>query len=360
MNSIHRKIKVLIVDDSKFMQQFLCEILISDSQITVVGFANDPYEARDLIKTLDPDVLTLDIMMPKMDGITFFKNLMRLHPMPVVMVSSLNKKNCAIAIDIIAEGAIDFIPKPTLKESHNLTLYAEELIKAIKNASQATIKTKISAVTPEQYSFANITAMLSNSDLLRNELIAIGASTGGIEALEYILTQLPKIFPPIMIVQHLRKEFTESFCSRLSKLCSISIENAQHNEKILPGHVYVAASDKHLLVKKNQSGYYCFLEDTPDIDGYRPSINALFSSVAKFAGPYSIGVLLTGMGTDGAEGLNKIKHAGGITIVQDKETSVVWGMPHAAILLNAADYVVPLQNIPKKILHVLDIKARRF
>jgi two-component system chemotaxis response regulator CheB len=345
-------IKVLIVEDSKLMQQVLKKILSSDPEINIIGTATDPLIARELIKQLNPDVLTLDIMLPHMDGITFLKNLMRLHPIPVVMVSTLTQKDSAIALEALAIGAIDYLAKPVQNDMNDLTLFSKELINSVKNAAKANVKKTLIPMTVD----TNFLEIIYESHFLRNELIAIGASTGGIEAIETILLQLPKVFPPILIVQHIKKEFNSAFSKRIRKLYGLSIVEPENHMEIVPGCIYIAPGEYHLLVQKQKNHYIAIFDDSPPIKNHKPSINKLFSSVAVAAGAHSVGILLTGMGSDGALGLKAIHDAGGQTIAQDKESSVVWGMPSAAIKMDAVDYIVPLNNIPQKMLQILDFK----
>jgi len=348
-----KKIKILIIDDSKLMRDMLSTIFSSDPEIEVVGTASDPYIARNLIKKTNPDILTLDIMMPNMDGITFLKNLMRLHPLPVVMISSLTQKNSSYSLEALAIGAIDYIPKPSLKDFSS-KLYVSELITTIKNASKAIVQPQMTQKKVDVPLFFN--ERILNANLLHNNIITIGASIGGIEAIETILTQLPAIFPPIIITQHIRKEFSLAFSNRINKLCKLTVKQAENKELLTPGFAYMAPYDLHVTIKKVPEGNMIVLNNNPPLEGHRPSINILFTSVAESIGKNAIGILLTGMGTDGAMGLKKIHDTGGITIAQDEESSVVWGMPGAAVKLNAADYVLPLDQIVAKVFQILDEK----
>lgn len=349
------KIKVMIVEDSKLMQDILSKILSSDPSIEVVGIADDPLIARELIKEKMPDVLTLDVMLPHMDGITFLKNLMRLHPMPVIMVSTLTKKASSIAIEALAIGAIDYLVKPTQKDmSDDLSKFSQELISMIKTAVKANVAKNIIPVEGGQ----KLKEIIYQSDALRKEIIGIGASTGGIEAIETILLQLPQIFPPVIIVQHIKKEFGVAFSNRIRKLYGLSVVEPDNHMEILPGYIYIAPGGYHLMIQKHNDRYFSVLSDTPAIKNHKPAIDVLFRSMANAAGKHAIGILLTGMGSDGAEGLKAIRDAGGTTIVQDKESSVVWGMPGTAVKLDAVDHIVSLNHIPQKILQVLDIKMQ--
>lgn len=346
-------IKVLIIEDSKRMQEIVSAILSSDPEIMVVGVASDPYTARDMIKKTNPDVITLDILLQQMDGITFLKNLMRLRPTPTIMLSALTLNGSELALEALALGAFDYIPKPTQTDLTDLSEFEEDLISTVKAASKANVNSISPSVANK-----NIESIVYKSEFLKKEIIAIGASTGGIEAIESILTQIPKALPPIVVVQHIRKEFSGSFAHRLQKLYGFTVTQPEQNTELMPANIYIAKSDHHLLVKKNANNVYvASLDNSPPLNGHKPSIDVLFSSVAKYAKGNCIGILLTGMGADGAEGLKAIKSAGGITMVQDKKSSVVWGMPGAAVKLNAVDYIVPLDQIPEKILEIIDKKA---
>lgn len=347
-----KTIKVLIIDDSVIMQNLLKEMLAADPEILVVGVANDPYEARDLIKSTNPDVLTLDIMMPKMDGISFLKNLMRLRPMPVVMVSSLVQDGNDMAVEALENGAIDYLTKPTAAEITNPARYATKLAKAIKIAATANVKNReissnLQAMLPE---------VIFSSEQLSKLIVTIGSSTGGIEALESFLPRLPKIFPPVLIAQHIKRSFSTVFVNHLSKFCNMLVSEAKNGEKFSPGHIYIAPAGAHMKVIKQNFSYHCFLDSTDTQKLPHPSVDLLFNSAALSAGKNTIAILLTGMGTDGAKGLKMIKESGGTTIAQDKASSVIWGMPGAAVKMNAAEYVIPLHEIPQKLMNVIDSK----
>lgn len=345
-------IKVLIVEDSKIMQEIITKILSSDSTIEVVGVADDPLVARSMIKNLNPDVITLDIMLPHMDGITFLKNIMHLHPMPVVMISNLTEKGSEIALEALAIGAVDYLIKPSQGEK-NIQKFEKNLLSVIKNAAKANVKKN---VLPPKAVDNKLKFMMEQTHLLRKEIIVIGASTGGIEAIETILLQLPQIFPPIVIVQHMRKEFAAAFPQRISQVYGLSAIEAQNQTELKPGFIYIAPAKYHLIIQEKNNHYYSLYDNSPPIKNHKPSIDLLFESVANVAGTHAIGVLLTGMGSDGAQGLKKIRDKGGITIVQDKESSIVWGMPGSAVKIDAADYVVSLNSIHQKILNIIDNK----
>jgi two-component system chemotaxis response regulator CheB len=346
-----KKIKVVIVEDSKLMQEILSRILSSDPDIEVAGIAEDPLIARDLIKKTNPDVLTLDIMLPHMDGLTFLKNLMRLRPMPTVMISTLTESGSALALEALALGAVDYLAKPTHDALNDLSKFEKELLTTVKNAANITFVKSVSSVVNNK-----LPETVFQSDLLKKELIVMGASTGGIEAIETILLQLPQVFPPILIVQHIKKEFSSAFANRIKRLYGLLILTPERDTEIVPGHIYIAPGERHLVIKKKMNRYEACLQDTPALNGHKPSIDELFMSAAQAAGKDVTGILLTGMGTDGAKGLRAIHDAGGVTIVQDEQSSVVWGMPGAAVKMGVVDFIVPLSAISTKLLQTLDAK----
>jgi two-component system chemotaxis response regulator CheB len=355
MINLKNKIKVLIVDDSKFMRDLLEKILSSDPDILIIGKAKDAYAARDLIKKINPDVLTLDIMMPGMDGITFLKNLMRLHPLPVVMISSLTEQNSAIALDALALGAVDYILKPSLDELGNIESYAKKTVELVKNAAKA----KVSVRNYTENTTVKTEKAVYQSEFLKQHIIAMGSSTGGVEALESILRQLPKTFPAIVLTQHIRQDFVKPFTNRMNNLCRLKVVEAKAGDEMMPGFVYVAPADHHLMIKMHKNYFYCELSHMPAVNGHRPSVDVLFHAVAESAGSKGIGILLTGMGVDGADGAKAIHEAGGVVIAQDEASSVVWGMPGTAVELHAADYVTPLSDIPQQLFKILDKMAEK-
>jgi two-component system chemotaxis response regulator CheB len=355
MAKFEHKIKVLIVDDSKFTRELLGKILSADPEILIVGQASDAYVARELIKKVNPHVLTLDIMMPGMDGITFLKNLMRLHPLPVVMVSSLTEQDGAIALEALALGAVDYILKPSTDELGNIEVYAKKIIKMVKNAAKAHVSIK----NYSENINLNTDKAIYQSEFLKKHIVAMGSSTGGVEAVESILRQMPKMFPGIVLTQHIRQDFVTPFANRINKLCRLKVVEAKEGDEIMPGFVYVAPSDHHLVIKLHKNYFYCELNNNVRVNGHRPSVDVLFHSVAENVGAHGIGVLLTGMGVDGANGAKAIHEAGGIVIAQDEATSVIWGMPGAAVQLKAADYVTPLPDIPQQLFRILDMMAQK-
>jgi two-component system chemotaxis response regulator CheB len=360
-----RRIKVLIVDDSALVRSLLTDILRADPGIEVVGVASDAHIAREKIKALNPDVLTLDVEMPKMDGITFLKNLMRLRPMPVVMVSSLTERGADVTLDALALGAVDYLSKPKIDLAATLKDYGDELIDKIRAASKASVR----ALDPRRAAAiaTNIAAKAAHStdavlpkapppkQLRTTErIIAIGASTGGTEAIKEVLMRLPPDTPGVVIAQHIPKAFSGPFAKRMNDCCQVTVYEAQDGQQVLAGHAYIAPGDKHLMVVRDGARYVCRLDDGVPVNRHKPSVDVLFRSVAQNAGRNAIGAILTGMGKDGARGLKEMLDAGSRTIAQDEATSVVWGMPGEAVSLGAAQYVLPLENVAGKILSLAD------
>ncbi|MBE0349484.1 protein-glutamate methylesterase/protein-glutamine glutaminase [Pseudoalteromonas lipolytica] len=336
-------IKVLIVDDSPLIRGLLKEILEQADDIHVVGSAEDPYEAREQIKRLNPDVLTLDIEMPKMDGLSFLKNLMRLRPMPVVMISTLTQKGSPITLEALETGAVDFIAKPTANVSQSLQRYAHLLHQKIRTAAGARVRT-----FKEQNLEAD--SALSTLQFKANSVLAIGASTGGTEAIKEVLVRMPEQCPPIVITQHIPPVFSTSFAMRMDRTCKINVKEAEHGDKLRPGWAYIAPGDQHLSVVKQGSALYCQLDTSELVNRHRPAVDVLFNSLLVACPKATIAALLTGMGSDGAKGLLALKQAGAYTIAQDELSSVVWGMPKAAIELDAAHEIVRLDKITAQML----------
>ncbi|PQQ36775.1 protein-glutamate methylesterase/protein-glutamine glutaminase [Photorhabdus laumondii] len=337
------KITVLCVDDSALMRQIMREIINSHPDMEVVACAPDPLVARDLIKKHNPQVLTLDVEMPRMDGIDFLEKLMRLRPMPVVMISSLTAKGSEITLRALELGAVDFITKPQLGIREGMLAYSELIAEKIRTAAQA--KLSVPIITPVS------SAPLSFKPLLSSEkLIAVGASTGGTEAIKNLLQPLPVTSPALLITQHMPPGFTRSFAERLNKLSQITVKEAENGERILPGHAYIAPGDRHMELCRNGADYQVLITDAPAVNRHRPSVDVLFRSVAKFAGKNAVGVLLTGMGSDGAAGLLEMKQAGAYTLAQDEASCVVFGMPRAAIQMGAVDEVMDILKMSKRML----------
>jgi len=332
-------IRVLIVDDSAFVRQVLTETLSSDPSITVVGAAPNPIVARDMIKALNPDVLTLDIEMPRMDGLSFLEKIMALRPMPVLMISSLTQKGADIALQALEMGAIDFVAKPTVGLVDGLPALREEIVGKIKAAMRAKIR-------PRSETKARPVALAPGVSFSSSEkIIAVGASTGGVEALQELLTAFPADSPAILITQHMPAMFTASFARRLNQCCAVTVSQAKNGERVLPGHVYIAPGGYHLELARNGANYECRLHEEPAVSGHRPSVDVLFRSVARAAGSNAIGVILTGMGKDGAIGLLEMRSAGASTVGQDEASSVVYGMPKAAHDCGATEIELPLNKI---------------
>ncbi len=350
------KIRVLIVDDSALIRSMLTEILQADPEIDVVGTANDPYHAREKIKKLNPDVLTLDVEMPKMDGVTFLRNLMRLRPMPVVMISSLTDKGADITLQALEAGAIDFVSKPKIDVAHTFENYSEEILEKVKTAArakvQATSGNRKLKEPQKKYSADRILAKQPGKAghfKTTDQLIAIGASTGGTEAIRDVITALPAATPGIVITQHIPAAFSAPFAERLNKHSRMTVCEASDNQQILPGHAYVAPGDRHLLVERSGARFICRLVDGEPVNRHIPSVDVMFRSVAQNVGANAIGVILTGMGADGAVGLKEMQAAGSPTIAQDERSSVVWGMPGEAVKINAADDILALNKVANRL-----------
>jgi two-component system chemotaxis response regulator CheB len=350
------KIRVLVVDDSALVRQMLTEILNSDRVIEVVATASDPYIAREKIKQLNPDVLTLDIEMPRMDGLTFLGNLMRLHPMPVVMVSSLTEKGADITLQALEMGAVDFVSKPKTDLAYSLADYAEEIIAKVKMAAAVRVRAlekssaKPVAAQPKYSADAILSGQHPNKHFKTTEcIIAIGASTGGTEAIKEVLIRMPADSPGTVITQHIPEAFSAPFAKRMDSVSAMTVCEAQDGQIILPGHAYIAPGNRHLLVMRDGARYVCRLNDGPPVNRHRPSVDVMFRSVAQNVGPNAVGVILTGMGDDGARGLKEMHDAGSPTIAQDEKTSVVWGMPGEAVKMGGVDSILPLEKVAAKI-----------
>lgn len=350
------KVKVLIVDDSALIRQVLTEILAADPAIEVVGTASDPYGAREKIKRLNPDVLTLDVEMPRMDGLTFLNNLMRLRPMPVVMVSSLTEKGADVTLQALELGAIDFVTKPKIDVAHSLESYANEIREKTKMAALARVKEKPASSRPiqvsEKLSADVILKKQSKQRLFKTteSIVAIGASTGGTEAIKEVLVRMPVDCPGIVITQHIPEAFSGPFARRMNSIAAINVYEAADGQPIVRGSAYIAPGNQHLMVVRDGARYLCRLSSGPPVNRHRPSVDVLFRSVAENVGFNAVGVLLTGMGDDGARGLKEMRDAGAPTVAQDEQTSVVWGMPGQAVKLGAVDKVLPLEMIAGQVL----------
>lgn len=342
ITAMRSRIRILIIDDSALVRKLLTEELSSDSELEVIGTAPDPYIARDKIIQLEPDVLVLDVEMPKMDGLTFLERVMKFHPMPVIILSSLAKSGGEVALRALELGAAEVLAKPGTSYSvKDMSVQLADRIKAVYE-----MKRKASDI-PKKENIIPIPA--SNRAMLKttNKIIAIGASTGGTEAIKEILVRLPANMPPIIIVQHMPQYFTRSFAERLDSLCRLYVKEAVDGELLSSGKVLIAPGNMHMVLKRSGASYYVEIKEGPLVFHQRPSVEVLFRSVARYAGPNSIGILLTGMGKDGAEGLLEMKKAGAFTITQDEKSCVVYGMPKEAVQIGAAKEVLPLDAIPE-------------
>jgi two-component system, chemotaxis family, protein-glutamate methylesterase/glutaminase len=348
-----QKIKVLIIDDSALIRSILKEVINSYPDMEAVGAASNPLQARDMIKTLNPDVLTLDVEMPEMDGLTFLEKLMRLRPMPVLMISSLTEKGSDAALRALELGAVDFLPKPKLDISDGMRDYANEIAEKIRVAylSKARLARTFNA-SPQTGSVVSQDALpdLGNRITSTEKIIILGASTGGTEAIKEFLIRLPADAPGILIAQHMPEAFTKSFAARLDSLCKINVVEAQGNERILPGHAFIAPGHSHLLLKRSGANYMTELSQAAPVNHHRPSVEVLFRSAAKYAGKNVIGVMLTGMGKDGANAMLEMRQAGAYNFAQNEETCVVFGMPREAIAVGAVDEIVPIQDMAQRVL----------
>ncbi|MCJ8314331.1 MAG: chemotaxis response regulator protein-glutamate methylesterase [Saccharospirillaceae bacterium] len=336
-----KKIKVLIVDDSALIRSVLKEILNSSDLIEVVGTANDPIIARDKIKQLQPDVLTLDIEMPKMDGITFLKNLMRLRPMPVVMISTLTQKGATVTFDSLAIGAVDFIAKPRLDQEHAIEEIKQEIIDKVITASKANLHSfKPKELKPTK-PIKTVAAIKGVSD----KIICIGASTGGTEAIKEVLMNLPPQMPPIIITQHIPAAFSASFADRLDRNCQLNVLEAEDGMKVSPGFVYLAPGGVHMTIHGNPHNCFIKLHDSEKVNRHRPAVEVMFDSVYEVFRNKAVAIMLTGMGADGAKAQKRLHDKGVFSIIQDENTSVVWGMPGSVHELAAFDQMLALDQI---------------
>ncbi|HVY06613.1 MAG TPA: chemotaxis response regulator protein-glutamate methylesterase [Burkholderiales bacterium] len=338
------KIRAVIVDDSALVRKMLAQIINSQPDMEAVGAAPDPIAAREMIRALDPDVITLDVEMPKMDGLEFLEKLMRLRPTPVVMVSTLTEKGSETTLRALELGAVDFVAKPKIDLANGLMEYAREITDKIRVASSARLRRAVPTAAK-----AGLPA-LDDRGVSTEKLLVIGASTGGTEAIRELLADLPPDCPAILIAQHMPEGFTRSFAQRLDKQCRITVSEAAHDERMQPGHAYIAPGHSHLLLRRSGASFVTELSQADPVNRHRPSVEVLFSSAAKAAGPNAIGVILTGMGKDGALGLLEMRRAGAHTFAQDEESCVVFGMPKEAIAAGAVDEVVSLSEMSRKVM----------
>jgi len=365
------KIKVLIIDDSAVVRQTLSSILSSDREIEVIGTAGDPYIAAKKMRKEAPDVITLDIEMPRMDGLTFLRKLMAQYPIPVVVISSLTERGSETGLKALEYGAIEIITKPNMNTKQFIEESKIRLIDAVKAAAMTKPKRKIytSASTTTHTPMVNTNPQVNtNNGIIKvapklsadaviskstdysmikttESVIAVGASTGGTEALRVFLEAMPLDCPGIVIVQHMPEVFTRSFANRLNEICKITVKEAENGDSVLKGQALIAQGNKHLLLKRSGARYYVEVKDGPLVNRHRPSVDVLFRSTSKYAGKNAIGIIMTGMGDDGAKGLLEMKQAGAKTVAQDEQSCIVFGMPKEAIKLGAADKIVPLEKI---------------
>lgn len=342
-----KTIKVLVVDDSALVRQVLSTILNAEPDIEVVATCMDPLFARKKIKQLKPDVITLDVEMPRMDGLTFLDRLMRLHPVPVVMISSLTQAGAETTLRALELGAIDFVSKPRVNIAQQLMNdYAQEVVDKVRGAANSKVGVRRVSSRPSETPLAKCGFKTTGT------IIAIGASTGGTEAIKQVLTSLPADAPGIVITQHIPEAFAGAFAQRMNRSSKLTVSLAVDGQQILPGHAYIAPGDQHLEVARDGARYVCRLLNSAPVNRHRPSVEVLFNSVAKNVGKNAIAVMLTGMGKDGAVAMLKIRLAGGSTLAQDELTSVVWGMAGEAVKIGAAEQQAPLNQIPLKILQL--------
>jgi two-component system chemotaxis response regulator CheB len=341
-------IKVLIVDDSAVVRQILATELSKVPDIEVVATAQDPYIARDKIINLRPDVITLDVEMPRMDGITFLRKLMQHFPVSVIVISSLTPKGGAVAMEALEAGAVEVLCKPgaayTVGDIMPVLIEQIRASARIDYKKMQSLKEKASQIVPARQAMT----------LTTNKILAIGASTGGTSAIETVLKRMPETAPGIVIVQHMPEKFTASFADRLNGICEITVKEAVQNDSIVPGVALIAPGNYHLIVKRSGARYFVEIKEGPPVFHQRPSVEVMFNSVAKYVGANAIGILLTGMGTDGATGLLAMKQAGARTIAQDEKTSVVWGMPGEAVKIGAAEQILPLDKIADRALDLVE------
>lgn len=347
---MNKKIKVLIVDDSAVARNVLIQGLSHYPFIEVIGSAPDPFVARDKIINLNPDVLTLDVEMPRMDGLTFLRKLMEYKPIPVIMVSSLTRNGCELTLNCLEAGAIDFITKPEIDVADGIHKMISDLVEKIKFAAKVIVKKRRDR--PEKMAQAKPLpsyAMIETT----NKIIAIGASTGGTEAIKEVLQIMPADSPGILITQHMPEKFTKSFADRLNSLCHIEVREAKDGDSIIPGLALIAPGNYHMVLRRSGARYFVETHQLPPVNGHRPSVDALFESVAKYAGSNAVGVIMTGMGADGAKGLLMMREKSARTIAQDEESCVVFGMPKEAINMGAAESIAPLHRISEEIFRLL-------
>ena len=344
--------RVLICDDSALIRQLLSEILGADPGLEVVGVAADANIARQMIKSLQPDVMTLDVEMPGMDGITFLRNIMRLRPMPVVMVSTLTERGAEITLEALSIGAVDCVAKPKTDVTNSLHNYASEICEIVNVAAGAKVSAKSAALAARAASHVTEFHTISSGQI--KQIIAIGASTGGTEAINEVLRAMPSNSPPVLITQHIPEGFSKTFAKRLDLASKLTVCEAEHQQPLKIGHAYVAPGDQHLRLEKTTGGYVISLDDGPKVNRHRPSVGVMFDSIVEQFNGTFVAALLTGMGNDGAQELLKVRESGGLTIAQNEATSVVWGMPGRAVELGAVKQVLPISKIALALMRGFD------
>jgi two-component system chemotaxis response regulator CheB len=354
------KTRVVVVDDSALVRSLLGEIINRQADMVCIGAAADPLVAREMIRELNPDVITLDVEMPRMDGIEFLSRLMRLRPMPVVMVSTLTERGAEVTLRALELGAVDFVAKPKIGVSDGLALLADDICSKIRIAARAHLRRAAAApaAAPPPPSAAPAVAAPRPSAaplgrLSTEKIVFIGASTGGTEATKEVLVQLPADAPAVMITQHMPPGFTRSYATRLDGLCRIAVKEAVDGERVLPGHAYIAPGGLHLSVERSGANYLARVRDGEPVNRHKPSVEILFESAARVVGPNALGVMLTGMGGDGAKAMRLMRDAGSFNIAQDEASCVVFGMPREAIAAGAAHEVLPLQDIAARLIERL-------
>jgi len=351
------KTKVVVVDDSALVRGLLTEIINRQPDMVCIGAASDPLVAREMIRNLNPDVITLDVEMPRMDGIDFLSRLMRLRPMPVVMVSTLTERGADVTLKALELGAVDFVAKPKIGISDGLRQLGDDITDKIRTAAKATVRRLATpAAGPASHAstgHAAPAAPISLGRLSTEKIIFIGASTGGTEATREVLTRLPADAPAVMITQHMPPGFTKSYAARLDSLCRIRVAEANDGERVLPGHAYIAPGGLHLSVERSGANYIARVRDGEPVNRHKPSVEVLFQSAARVVGPNALGVMLTGMGADGARAMKELRDAGSYNIVQDEASCVVFGMPREAIAHGAAHEVLPVTQIGPKLIERL-------
>lgn len=361
-----KKIRVVVVDDSALVRGLLTEIINRQKDMECIGAANDPLIAREMIRDLNPDVITLDIEMPRMDGIDFLSRLMRLRPMPVLMISTLTERGAEVTMRALELGAVDFVAKPRIGLADGINELAGQIVEKIRIAASAHIRRVSLPSLPSIVSSGNVSGGAQRAEPISlgrvstEKLICIGASTGGTEAIKEILMRMPADSPGIVITQHMPPGFTTSFAARLNTLCQITVQEAVNGGRVLPGHAYIAPGGKQFRIDKSGANYVCVVEDGEAVNRHKPSVEVLFKSAARVVGRNAFGIMLTGMGGDGAKAMREMKDAGSYNYVQDEASCIVFGMPREAILHGAADEVLPLLDIAGALLSRLGSTSDRY